>query len=141
MYVNYYGDNWTNYLALAEFAYNNHKSETTGMTPFYAHQENHPQFAIDHRKTTTAKSPIARDVAKYLQENHQLLQEQILKSQERQKEDYDRRHKESPQYQVGDKVWLTPDKQIKTTQPKVFVHRYLGPYTIKEVIGTRNVPL
>src|SRR5690606_17546234 len=141
MYVNYYRDNWTNFLAFAEFAYNNHKSETTGMTPFYAHQGYHPQFTIDHSKSTKAKSPSATDVAKYLQENHQILREQILKSQERQKEYYDRNHREHPQYQVGDKVWLAPGKQIKTTQPKVFAHRYLGPYTIKKVIGTRNVRL
>jgi transposase InsO family protein len=35
-YVNYPQDDWVNWLPLAEFAANNHKSATTGVTPFYA---------------------------------------------------------------------------------------------------------
>lgn len=35
-YVSYQQDNWTDFLPLAEFATNNHISETTNMSPFQA---------------------------------------------------------------------------------------------------------
>ena len=35
-YINYLQDDWEAWLHLAEFATNNHASETTGMSPFFA---------------------------------------------------------------------------------------------------------
>jgi hypothetical protein len=35
-HVNHLREDWINWLPMAEFAMNNHKSETMGVTPFYA---------------------------------------------------------------------------------------------------------
>ncbi|MCP5972815.1 hypothetical protein NL361_28655, partial [Klebsiella pneumoniae] len=52
-YVNYAQDNWVSLLPMAQIALNNHMSETTRVTPFFANfgknpnlfgpQSNHPQ--------------------------------------------------------------------------------------------------
>src|SRR6266511_4170660 len=45
-YCNYQQDNWSELLSLAEFAYNNVPSETTGVSPFFAHKGYHLNLAI-----------------------------------------------------------------------------------------------
>src|SRR6266540_1554981 len=45
-YCNYQQDNWSELLPLAEFAYNNAPSETTGVSPFFTNKRYHPNLAI-----------------------------------------------------------------------------------------------
>jgi len=45
-YCNYQQDNWSKLLPLAEFAYNNAPSETTGVSPFFTNKGYHPNLAI-----------------------------------------------------------------------------------------------
>jgi hypothetical protein len=43
-YCNYQQNNWKQLLPIVEFCYNNTKSESTGVTPFYANFRYHPRF-------------------------------------------------------------------------------------------------
>ena len=46
VYCNYQQDNWADLLLLAEFAYNNALSATTGISPFFANKGYHPNISI-----------------------------------------------------------------------------------------------
>src|ERR1700685_2045368 len=46
IYYNYQQDNWSELLALAEFAYNNAPSATTGIAPFFANKGYHPNITV-----------------------------------------------------------------------------------------------
>ena len=46
VYCNYQQDNWSILLLLAEFAYNNTPSETTGTSPIFANEGYHPNLAV-----------------------------------------------------------------------------------------------
>jgi hypothetical protein len=46
-FCNYQQDNWKTLLPIAEFYYNNMKSETLGVTPFYVNFGYHPRFQPD----------------------------------------------------------------------------------------------
>jgi len=46
IYCNYQQDNWSKLLPLAEFAYNNAPSTTTGVSLFFANKEYHPNLTI-----------------------------------------------------------------------------------------------
>src|SRR5882724_6127825 len=46
VYCNYQQDNWSELLPLAEFAYNNTPSATTGITPFFANKGYHPNLTV-----------------------------------------------------------------------------------------------
>jgi hypothetical protein len=46
-YVNYLQDDWHYWLPLAEFANNNHDSETTGISPFFADTGYHPRMGFE----------------------------------------------------------------------------------------------
>src|SRR6202045_341221 len=45
-YCNYQQDNWSEFLPLAEFAYNNAPSATTGISPFFANKGYHPNISV-----------------------------------------------------------------------------------------------
>jgi hypothetical protein len=61
-YCNYQQDNWKTLLPIAEFCYNNTKSGTLGVTPFYANYSYHPRFQPD---LSNADSPTP-DVTEYV---------------------------------------------------------------------------
>ena len=56
IYCNYQQDNWSELLPLAEFAYNNAPSATTGVSPFFTNKGYHPNFSIysDHSLTSSS---------------------------------------------------------------------------------------
>jgi len=56
-YCNYNQDNWCELLAIAEFAYNNTKSSTTGATPFLSNYGGHPRFNVTDKEIKEAKMP------------------------------------------------------------------------------------
>ena len=55
VYCNYQQDNWASLLSLAEFAYNNAPSATTGISPFFANKGYHPNLTI-HSECDLASS-------------------------------------------------------------------------------------
>lgn len=145
-YVNYLQDNWGEWLALAEFATNNHVSETTGITPFYASTGRHPRFGVeptislppppsDHMKALD--SAAADHFAEQMEQLTQHLQEQITFAQARYARNADASRNPSPAYKVGDEVWLST-KNIRTTRPaKKLDAKNVGPFAISEVINPR----
>src|SRR5882724_5107267 len=81
VYCNYQQDNWSKLLPLAEFAYNNTPSATTGITPFFANEGYHPNLMV-HPKHNLA-SASAHNFVTDLDELHQQLQQHIAEAQHR----------------------------------------------------------
>jgi len=46
VYCNYQQDNWSELLSLADFAYNNAPSATTGVSPFFANKGYHLNITV-----------------------------------------------------------------------------------------------
>jgi hypothetical protein len=77
-YVNYQQDDWVRFLPMAEFAANNHISETTGMSPFFANYALNPK--IDFEPDIRVDNPEehqACTLADCLSEIHDLIKSQI----------------------------------------------------------------
>ena len=55
VYCNYQQDNWSELLSLAEFAYNNALSATTGISPFFANKGYYPNITV-HPECNIASS-------------------------------------------------------------------------------------
>ena len=71
VYCNYQEDNWYQLLPLGEFVYNNTRSATTKVTPFYANKGYHPNLTIHLEHDLT--SPRAQEFVTDLDELHQHL--------------------------------------------------------------------
>ena len=81
VYCNYQQDNWSKLLPLAEFAYNNAPSATTGVSPFFANKGYYPNITV-HPEHNIASSR-ARDFAVDLDELHNTLKAEISTAQQR----------------------------------------------------------
>ena len=134
VYCNYQQDNWSKLLPLTEFAYNNAPSATTGVSPFFANKGYHPNITV-HPERDIASSR-ARDFAVDLDELQSTLKAEISMAQQHYQKSADIRHFLTPDFKVGNKVFVKA-KFFQTTQPsKKLSKKYLGPYKIIAQPGT-----
>ena len=82
-YVNYLQDDWEAWLQLVEFATNNHASETTGMSPFFANYGQDPLWQCDLTANPgeALEERDARQTATKMKEIAEHLQAEILWAQ------------------------------------------------------------
>ena len=104
VYCNYQQDNWSELLPLAEFAYNNAPSATTGVSPLFANKRYHPNITV-HPKRDIASSQ-AHNFAVDLDELQNILKAEISMAQQRYQKSADARRSPAPDFKVGDKVFV-----------------------------------
>ncbi|KAL5524963.1 hypothetical protein ACEPAF_8832 [Sanghuangporus sanghuang] len=114
LYINHQQSDWADWLALAEFAYNNHEHSATKLSPFFINTRMHP---LDFMGVGMASSNLsAEEFAKHVKEVHELAQGNLTQANEDMKCFYDRYAGKSINYKAGQKVFL--DRQnIKMIQP------------------------
>ena len=139
VYCNYQQDNWSELLPLAEFAYNNALSTTTGVSPFFANKGYHPNITV-HPEHDIASSR-AHNFAVDLNELQSTLKAEISAAQQHYQKSADVQYSPAPDFKVGDKVFVKA-QFFQTTQPsKKLSKKYLGPYEIISQPGTLSFTL
>ena len=139
IFCNYQQDNWSDLLPLAEFAYNNAPSATTGISPFFANKGYHPNITV-HPERDLASDRACNFVTD-LDELHKELKATIAEAQVRYKASADLRRTPAPNFQVGQQVFVKA-KFIRTTRPsKKLSEKFLGPFTIIARPGTHSFTL
>ena len=139
IYCNYQQDNWSELLPLAEFAYNNAPSATTGVSPFFANKGYHPNITVHPERDLT--SARARDYAVDLDELHHFLRTEMADAQKRYQGPADARRIPAPDFQVGEQAFVKA-KFFRSTRPtKKFSEKNLGPYPIIAQVGTHSFTL
>lgn len=133
-HVSYLQDDWVSWLPIAEFATNNHASESLGVSPFFALYGFDPRWQAD-------LSPAARNNvddqralshARKMSEIHDHARAELARAQVRHQDSADTRRLPAPHFQPGDKVYLDA-KNIRTQRPsRKLDHRRLGPFEIVE---------
>ena len=132
-FCSYQQDDWVDYLALAEFVFNNTVNSSTQQTPFFANIGYHPNFDITITDHTT--NPSATELTRHLEIIHEELRAELAHSNDYMAKYYDRHHQSAPQFSPGDKVWLIR-RNIKTTQPSDKLdYKKIGPYEVIEKRG------
>lgn len=132
-------DDWVSWLPVAEFAYNNARNSTTGISPFEANLGYSPRMSWDEDVDPKSRSRAAVDNAKHLATLMGVCKEAILAAQETQAT-YANRHRKSREYSVGDYVWLNT-KYIRTKRNRKLEFKNFGPFLITHVIGKQSYRL
>jgi len=128
VYCNYQQDNWSELLPLAEFAYNNASSATTGVSPFFANKGYYPNLSVYPEQDIASFR--ACDFVLNLDELQDMLREEIAKAQRQYQLSADSRRQQPPDFQVGQSVFVR-SQYFRTTRPsKKLSEKYLGPYEI-----------
>ena len=131
MYCNYDQDDWTEWLSLAEFQYNDKQHSGTQETPFFLNYGRHPWKGIN----SPTNNPNSSSFLDQLQTARTNATTALKQYQEKMKQQHDKHRLHTKQYATGDLVWLE-NSNVHTNQPskKLGQKRY-GPFQIKEKIG------
>jgi len=139
LYCNYQQDDWADLLPLAEFAYNNAPSATTGVSPFFANKGYHRNISVYPECDMTSAQ--ACDYAVDLELLHQYLREEMANMQLCYQGLADAKHTLALDFKVGNQVYMKA-KYFQSTQPsKKLSEKNLGPYTIIAQVGSLSFTL
>jgi hypothetical protein len=139
MYCSYKQDNWSDLLAIAEFAYNNSLHETTGFTPFFVNKGYHPR--IDYDPDSPYTSITARQYAGNLNALHETVAEHIKLANELYAEYANRKRIESPEFPDNSLVFVKSKYFCVTRPSHKLSDKYLGPYRVIKHAGSSSVVL
>jgi len=138
-FVNYLRDDWSFWISMAEFASNNHASETTGASPFFANYGYDPTWTIapsvDGNQTSPVLSSEPTEFAKQLAEITKHLRTEMARAQARYQETADTRRSPAPNFKIGDTVWLNAKNIITRRLSRKIDNRRLGPFKITRVVS------
>ena len=114
LFVSQRQNNWPEWIACAEFAYNNKVHSATKVSPFYANYGRHPRMGIEPWRA--GKSELAKEFAEQMKEIHEEAGAALSKACDDMTCYADQHRGSAPKYKIGDKVWLST-KDIKINRP------------------------
>ncbi|MBW0476278.1 hypothetical protein O181_015993 [Austropuccinia psidii MF-1] len=137
MYVIYHKDDWSTWLPLAEFAYNNSDHYSTKPSPFFTVNGRDPQFNSAHINQDTPSGKLSTKIQSVQQD----FKRELEVSVNRFKRYADKSRASAPVFNPGDMVWLS-SKNIKSTRPiRKLYERWLGPFPILKKTSTDSYHL
>ena len=142
MYVNHRQNNWSEWLATAEFAFNNKVHTATKTSLFQVNYGREPRMGFDIRKK--GKNEKAEEFVKEMKERHEEARAALVKSQEEMKRQADRSRKETEEYRVGDKVLISTKDFLMELMKRVtkkLTEKFIGPYVVKKIVSENAVEL
>ncbi|KAH0606105.1 uncharacterized protein H6S33_003766 [Morchella sextelata] len=135
-YVSYQQDDWARMLPMTEFATNDHASETTKVSPFYANSGRNPRMTfgpLEHGRTTAEDQ--ANRIAREMKDVVDFLREEMFRAQRIQEESANRNRPPAPRYYLGDKVFLSTCHILIKRPSKKFDWKRIGPYSVKRIVN------
>ena len=131
---------WPEWLAAAEFMVNNKVHMATKVLLFMANYGKELRMEGDIRRKGKVES--VTEFMERMKKVHEEAEAALKKTQEEMKRYADRGRKETENWKKGDQVLLsTKDLVFKERPTKKLMERYVGPYTIEEVISSNAVKL
>lgn len=131
-------DDWSDWIPMAEFTFNNSTSTSTKLTPFFSWQGFHPWA---NSFTIPSNVPKADDFVAQLEDIQLILVELLRHAKSVQARNHNAKSRPAPMYAVGDWVWLTR-RFIPSTRPSQKLdYRRIGPFRISKLVGSNAARL
>ena len=142
MYVNHRQNNWAEWLATAEFAFNNKIYTATKSSPFQINYRREPRMGFNIRKK--GKNEKAEEFAREMKERYEEARATLVKSQEEMKRQANRSRKEAKEYRVDDKVLISTkdfSMELMKRATKKLMEKFIGPYMVRKIVSENAVEL
>ena len=142
MYVNHRQNNWAEWLATVEFAFNNKVHTATRSSPFQVNYGRELRIGFDIRKKE--KNEKAEEFVKEMKERHEEARAVLVKSQEEMKRQVDRNRKEVEEYRVGDKILISTkdfSAELMKRVTRKLTEKFIGPYMVKKIVSENTAEL
>ena len=137
MYVNHRQNNWAEWLATAEFAFNNKVHTATKTSLFQVNYGREPRMGFDIRKKE--KNEKTEKFVREMKKRHEEARVALVRSQKEIKRQVDRNRKKTKEYRVGDKVLISTkdfSKELIKRATKKLTEKF-----IEQVEGQKKIPL
>jgi hypothetical protein len=128
VFCNYRQDDWADWLSLAEFAYNDKQNKSTHHSPFYLNYGRHPWKGTEPRPSVPNQS--ASEFVEKMDAIRDEAQASLKHAQLDMKRFYDAHRLPSPDYQIGDRVWLEASHITALRPSKKLSDKRFGPFTV-----------
>ena len=143
-FISYSQFDWAKLLPSAQLALNNRNSSISGLSPFFLEhgyhvepiQQKHPTSKVAQSKP----AKLAEDFLSRLREAQEYASAAMAAAQMAMEEQANKKRNPSPQFRIGDKVWLHL-KNVQTTQPKKKLGWVNAKYKITKIISPHVVEL
>jgi len=142
MYVNHRQNNWSEWLATAEFVFNNKIHTVMKSSPFKVNYERELRMGFDIRKKK--KNVKAEKFIKEMKIRYEKVKVALVKSQKEIKRQADRNKKEAEEYKVEDKVLISTkdfSMELMKRATKKLTEKYIRPYVVKKIISENMIEL
>ncbi|KAF7785180.1 hypothetical protein Agabi119p4_1345 [Agaricus bisporus var. burnettii] len=136
-FINYRQDDWTRWLPMAEFHYNDKTHAATGQTPFFLNYGLHPWKGNITVETT---NPSATSLIGELEDVREEAKAAMETNNEMMRERGNNKHHKEP-FAEGDKVWLETTNIHSNRPTRKLDHKRYGPFEILKQIGDRSYKL
>ena len=142
IYVNHRQNNWAEWLATAEFAFNNKVYTVTKTSPFQVNYGRELRMGFDIRKK--GKNKKVEEFVRKIKERYEEARAVLVKSQKKMKRQADRSRKKAEEYKVGDKVLISTkdfSKELMKRAMKKLMEKFIGPYVVRKIVSENTVEL
>jgi len=142
IFIDYRQEQWSNWLEIAEFVYNNKIHSSTKTLSFKANYRQDPRMGFEIRKKRKYEGT-EKFVTK-MKEIQEKAKAVLGKVQEEMKKYADRKREKADKYKVGDLVMLSTKDlkyQIVGRRIEKLTKRFVEPYKIKRIVSPNTVEL
>jgi transposase InsO family protein len=134
VFCNHRQNDWSEWLTLAEFAYNNRQGASTHETPFFLNYGRHPRMGFEPVKQTNVQG--AAEFSNEMKESWKEARSALTMAAEDMARFYNEHRREAPEILEGDRVWLS-SKNLRTDRPsKKLDYKRLGPFKVIKRISS-----
>jgi len=134
LYCSYWQDDWTEWLLMAEFAYNNQIHLATGKSPFFINLGHHPNTGreVERLEGNTPSVDAFLEVIERTKREVKMALEKTNKVMERK---FNVRKKTEIDFQKGDLVWVDGSHYNDGRPLKKLSFKRVGPFPIIQKVG------
>jgi len=142
MFIDHRQEQWSDWLGMVEFAYNNKTHSSTKVSPFKANYGQDPRMGFEMRRKGKYKG-----VEKFVTKMKEIQEEAkavLGKAQEEMKKYTDKKRGEVDDYKIEDLVMLSTKDlkyQMVGRRTEKLMERFVGPYRIKKIASSNAVEL
>ena len=139
-YINKTHSNWVQLLPVAQLAINQHRSDSTKESPFFANFGQHANIGMPSRASPNTEKALQHN--KLLRQTHTMMRHYLQETSERMQHQIDKKLKMAPQLKKGDKVYLlTRNWRTKKLRTKKLDYVKVRLFSVEEKTGLVNVRL
>jgi len=145
-FVSFMQDDWAAWLPSAEFATNNHFSESTQCTPFLANFEQHPRMRLEPKKAqeNVIEHPERIHADLFVQKMNrinEILREQMTLAQAYQEQFANVHRQHAPKYAINDMVWLDARNLMIHRPSKKLSNKFEESFRIIKIVSSHSYQL